>query len=64
MKRTLTALLLSLTLLLTPTAPASALEVPTFEKVNVYTSGQFDDVPAGSRWADNVQAVYLSLIHI
>ena len=57
MKRTLTALLLSLTLLLTMTAPALAVEAPTFEKVNVYTPGQFTDVPAGSRWADNVQAV-------
>ena len=57
MKRTLTALLLSLTLLLALTAPVLAAEAPTFEKVNVYTAGQFDDVPAGSRWAENVQAV-------
>ena len=57
MKRTLTALFLSLTLLLALTAPVLAVEAPTFEKVNVYTPGQFTDVPAGSRWADNVQAV-------
>ena len=58
MKRKLTALLLTLTLLLSLAVPALAADVPTFDKVNAYTPGQFTDVPASSRWAANVQAVY------
>ena len=58
MKRKLTALLLTLTLILSLAAPAFAAGVPAFDKVNPYTPGQFTDVPASNRWAANVQAAY------
>ncbi len=58
MKRKVTALLLALILLFALAAPAFAADVPAFDKVNAYTPGQFADVPASSRWAANVQAVY------
>ena len=57
MKRAV-SMLLAAVLLTALAAPAGAASPYDFEKINSYTEGQFADVPAGSRWADNVRSVY------
>ena len=57
MKRAV-SMLLAAVLLTALAAPAGAASPYDFEKINSYMEGQFADVPAGSRWADNVRSVY------
>lgn len=54
----LCSLLLSAVLLASLALPAFAAELPVIPKVNDYTDGQFTDVPASSKWRDNVRTVY------
>ena len=53
-----TSLLLSIVLLLSLCAPASATGISGFEKKMDYKEGQFVDVPAGSLWSANVKTAY------
>lgn len=52
------ALVLSLGLMASMSVSAMAAGLSNFEKVNAYTPGQFEDVPADSWCADTVQAAY------
>lgn len=52
------SMLLAFILLAALAAPAHAASPYDLDKVNEYTEGQFTDVPAGSKWAENVRSIY------
>ena len=58
MKKRILSLALAGALCLSLSAPALAAGLDNFGKVNVYTVGQFTDVPADAWFAPNVQAAY------